>query len=141
MKAAISETSVGTKLRKQKTVTFQTIQLFIFRPCGVSNPPSSDSVHKNVASHYLIINSTGDTRFGLVHMGTVTANGRRNSRMSSSPTSTELLSGLRTAIQNYEAASSASIVTKVRKQRPTISSSTPDKHHGLFSSQKRSVRL
>lgn len=141
IKAAISETSVCTKLQKQKTVTFQKVQLFKFKACRVSNLPSSHSVPKNVGSHYLIINSLADTRFGLVHMGTETANGRRNSRMSSSPPYTELLSGLRTGIQNFEPDSSASIVTKLRKQRPTISSSTADKRKGLFPSQKRPDQL
>ena len=61
--------------------------------------------------------------------------------MSSSPPSTELLSGPRTGIQNYEPDSSASVVTKLRKQRPTVSGLTLDKHRGLFSSPKRPDRL
>jgi len=141
IKTAISETPVGTKLRQQKTVTFQITQLFMFKACRVSNPPPSHSVRKNVASHHLIINSIGDTRFGLVHTGTATANGRRNSRKSSSPPSTELLSGPRTGIQNYKLDSSVSTVTKLRKQRPTVSSSNPDKRNGLFPPPKRPDRL
>lgn len=141
IKAAISETSVGTKLRQQKTVTFQIMQLLIFKACRVSNPPPSQSVRKSVPSHYLIINSIGDTRFGLVHMQTATANGRKNSLMSSSPSSTELPSDPRTGIQNYEPDSSASVVTKLRKQRPINSSPTLDKHKDLFSSPIRPDRL
>lgn len=138
IKAAVPETLTGMKLRQQKTVTFQMIQLFMIKACRGSNPPPSQSVHKYVASRYLIINSIGDTRFGLVHKATATANGRRNSPISSYPPSTELLSGLRTRTQNYEPGSSASIVTELRKQRPTVSSSTPDKRNGLFFSSKAS---
>jgi len=141
IKAAVPETSTGTKLRQQKTVTFQMTQVFMIKACRVSNPPPSQSVHKYVASCYLIINFIGDTRFGLVHKATATANGRRNSPMSSSPPPTELLSGLRTGTQNYEPDSSASIVTELRKPRPTVGSSTPDKRNGLFSSPKRPDRL
>jgi len=141
IKAAVPETSIVTKPRQQKTVTFQKMQLFILKACRVSHPPPSQSVHKHFASSCLIINSIGHTRFGLVHLGTATANGPRNPRMSSSPPSAELLSSLRTGTQNYEPDSSVSLVTRLRKQRPAVSSSTPDKRKGLFPSPKRPDRL
>jgi hypothetical protein len=50
------------------------ILLFIFKACIASNPPSSHSIRKYVASHNLIIIYVGDKRFGLVHMVTATGN-------------------------------------------------------------------